>query len=479
MRKRYLKILSDDDMKKIHNASLAVLEKTGMRIDHQKAREMLREVGAKIDHESKIVKFPPELVERCLKSCPKTIMWAGRNPDNDILVQIGGDILGRCTAGGINYEDLKTGEYRRAKNDDLKEFSVLVDALPNIHVCGSFNVGDVPLKTSDIHCLEMMFENQRKNVLIQCFTTQNLKYMIEMALAIRGSREELKQRPPFNTVGGMISPLFIPGEDVEMLFLAGEYGIPTSMVTQTNAGATGPITIGGTLTVGNAEILGTITLAQVAQPGHQMLYSSIPSVTDMTTGAAIFGAPENILMTVGLNQMGEEFYGIPVTQGAGEVDGVIFEQTQFERGYKTLAAALSGASIISLLGATDRAIGVSPVQLVIDDEIIEVTRRICKGIEINDDTIGLDVIDRVGPQGNFLIDVHTIRHLRKDVPFRPAIFDRDPYAVWQSKGSKGWAQKAREKALVILEEHEVEPLPDDVVKELRSIVGRADEELTK
>jgi trimethylamine--corrinoid protein Co-methyltransferase len=175
--------------------------------------------------------------------------------------------------------------------------------------------------------------------------------------------------------------------------------------------------------------------------------------------------------------MGEEFYGIRTVQGAGEVDGVIFEQTQFERAYKILIGSLTGSSFVSNLGSIDAAIGASPVQLVIDNEIVEMTRIICKGIEINDDTIGLDAIHRMGPQGHFLGDEHTLRYLRSSVLFKPQVFDRDPYDIWLSKGAKGWEQKAREKALTILKEHRVPPLDENVVKEIDAIVQKADEEL--
>ena len=480
MRKRYLKFLSEEEMQKIHNASLAVLEQTGMRIDHRKARELLQDAGAQVDHENKVVKFPNELIEKYLESCPKELFYGGRYPDDDLVVKAGSEELyGRCTVGGTHYEDLRTGAYRRATGEDIKEVSVVIDALPNIISCGGIFAEDFPVHTADIHCAQLMFENQRKHVVVQAFTQKQLKYVIEMSLAIRGDRERLRQRPLFTCVGAIISPLFLSEEDVDMLLLAGEYGVPMALCTQANAGATGPITLAGNLVVGNAELLGNIALSQLAHPGHQVVYVFIPGVTDMTTGTAIFGGPENTIMTACLNQMGEVFYGIPTAQGAGEVDGVIFEQTQFQRAYKILTAALSGGSFITNLGSIDAAVGHSPVQLVIDDEIIEMTRIICTGIEINDDTLGLDAIHRVGPQGHFLADEHTLRHLRSSVLFKPQIFDRDPYEIWLSKGAKNWEQKAREKALTILKEHKVPPLDENVVKELSAIVEKADEELAQ
>jgi trimethylamine--corrinoid protein Co-methyltransferase len=194
MRKQYLNFLSEEEMQKIHNASLAVLEQTGMRIDHQQAREMLQEAGARVDHESKIVRFPPDLVEKSLNSCPRELISGGRDPENDIIIKAGAeDLHGRCNAGATHYEDLNSGKYRRATEEDIKEFSVLVDALPNIFSCGGICAEGLPVQTSDIHCVQLMLKNQRKHVTIQPFTPNHLKYIIEMALAIRGDKEHLRK----------------------------------------------------------------------------------------------------------------------------------------------------------------------------------------------------------------------------------------------------------------------------------------------
>ena len=478
MGKQLLKFLSDEDMQKIHDASLRVLEQTGMRIDHAKACELLQDAGAQVDHESRIVKFPRELIEKQLESCPKELSYCGRNPDDDLAIKAGSEgLYGRCSVGATHYEDLRNGEYRRATSDDIIEASVVIDALPNIITCGGVFAEDFPVHTADIHCAQLMFENQRKHVVVQTFSEKQLNYVIEMALAIRGDRESLKQRPLFSTVGALISPLFLSDVDVELLFLAGDYGVPIALCTQANAGATGPITLAGNLLVGNAEILGNIALSQIAHPGHKVIYTFIPGVTDMRSGNAVYGGPKNIILNGCLNQMGSVFYGIPTAQGAGEVDGVIFEQTQFQRAYKILTSALSGNNFITNLGAFNAAIGLSPVQLIIDDEILEMTRIICNGIEITDETLGFDAIHRVGPQGHYLADEHTFKHLRPSEIFKPQIFDQDPYDLWLANGAKSWLQKAKEKALAILKEHEVPPLDENVAKELKVIVEKADDEL--
>jgi trimethylamine--corrinoid protein Co-methyltransferase len=158
-------------------------------------------------------------------------------------------------------------------------------------------------------------------------------------------------------------------------------------------------------------------------------------------------------------------------------DGLIWEQTLVEKATGLLMTGYAGANLFNGAGFVDSALAASPVQLVMDDEIIGVTRRILRGIEVNDDTLGLEAVARVGPQGTFLTDEHTLKYLRSDEFFRPSIFDRDSRMTWLSKGAKGLEQKAREKALTVLEEHKVPPLPEDVAKELRSIVNKADQEL--
>jgi trimethylamine--corrinoid protein Co-methyltransferase len=160
-------------------------------------------------------------------------------------------------------------------------------------------------------------------------------------------------------------------------------------------------------------------------------------------------------------------------------DGLIFEQTLFQKASNMVMQCLAGGKLIIGAGVIDTCMAASPVQLVIDDEIMGIARRLSQGIKVNEDTLAVDAIDRVGPRGHFLSDLHTLQHLRTGELIRTEIFDRDLRDIWVSKGAKGLEQKAREKALAILDKHEVEPLPEDVVEELKSIVGKADQQLAE
>ena len=478
MERQYFRFLSDVDMRRIHDSSLAILEKTGMLIDHDQAKDILHEAGAKVDHKNNRVRFPPELVEKNLEKIPRKIIFAGRNPEFDMILEPGGKIYSRPVTGETHYVDLKTGEYRRAVISDMKEFANLADALPNIDCCSAIYAGDVPAQTSDVHAVKVLLEEQRKPFVFQTFGVDNLKYLIELMLAVRGSKEEFRKRPPARGTLAIISPLFFSKDNVDMLFLACEYGLPMGIATMANAGATAPITLAGTLAQANAEALGTYVLTQIAFPGQPISYYLIPMVTDMKTGIGMLGSPENALLHAAISQMGREYYKLPIETMGLESEGAICEQTLFQKVTNALMQSLSGGNILMGAGITDSCIAASPIQLTIDNEIMGIVRRILRGIEINDSTLALDVIDRVGPQGNFLSDMHTIEYLRTEEHFLPTIFDRDPRAIWETKGMKGLEEKAREKTYSILEQHEVEPLPEDIQKELNLILKRADEDLS-
>jgi trimethylamine:corrinoid methyltransferase-like protein len=191
----------------------------------------------------------------------------------------------------------------------------------------------------------------------------------------------------------------------------------------------------------------------------------------MSTGVALLGSPENALIQAALCQLSSELYRLPVEINAFCADGVISEQVVFQKASSALTASLSGVNLLCHAGTIDTALAASPVHLVIDDEIMAVMHRMWRGI------VALDAISRIGPQGNFLVDLHTLEHLRSDEHFRPTIFDRNSSQTWYAKGAKDLEQKAREKALDILSKHEVEPLPEHVLKELAIIAHKADQEL--
>ena len=210
-----------------------------------------------------------------------------------------------------------------------------------------------------------------------------------------------------------------------------------------------------------------------------MPYFIDPAVADMRTCAALMGAPEIGLLVAAISQLGCELYGLP-TVGIGlTCDGFDTEQALFQKAQNTVMLCLAGGTLNLGAGIVEGVMAISPAQLVIDNEIVLIARRLARGIEVNEETLAVEVIDRVGPRSHFIEDTHTLKHIRTGELIDTEIFERGNRETWESMGKKGLVQKAREKAREILEKHEVEPLPEDVLKELIDIVSRAEKELVK
>jgi len=469
-------LMSDSEMSKVHQASLAILEDTGMQIDHAKARSILHDAGAKISKGDNIVKFPAELVEACIKKIPKTICLAGRDPENDLTLNCESPFVVRCATGLTAVLDHQTGVYRKATIHDQKDYATLADGLNNVSMAAPLTVQDTNSKTADLHATRILLENQRKHFMNLTMGPMNMRYQIEMQLAVRGSREEMKRRPPFHPIACLISPLYLPEDDIDIMMIAGEYGLPVKMPVLPMLGTSAPVTLAGTLALGNAEVLGAFSVLQTLCPGNPTLYYLAPSIMDMRTGDCIHAAPENSLLCSAFIQMARSFYHIPCDTGSFFSDGILLEQAIFQKGTNLLASGLSGANIVSGAGCIDGGMAVSFQEFVIDDEIIGLTRRRLSGFEISEETLALESVRRVGPRGNFLEDIHTLKNARGQSTLTPTLFSYQNHATWQNE-PKRLAEKAAEKVNFILDNHIVPPLEDHVVNELDRIIKVADAEI--
>ncbi len=469
-------VMSPEEMSKVHEASLSILGDTGMQIDHALARSILHDAGALADIDNPVVKFPAAMVEACLKKIPKTICLAGRDAEFDLELTFEKPFVTRCSTGPSAILDHQTGAYRDACQKDQKALAILADSLEHVGLAGSLTVQDTPNKTADLYAVKTLLENQRKHFMSLTMGPKNMRYQIEMQLAVRGSREAVQERPLFHPIACLISPLYIPENDIEIMMIAGKYGLPVKLPVLPMLGASAPVSLAGTLALGNAEVLGAFTILQTLCPGTPTLYYVAPSVMNMRTGEGIHAAPENSLLYTAFAQMARFFYQIPSDMAPLMADGVLPEQATLQKGTNLLTTGLSGANIISGAGCLDGGMAFSLQGLVIDDDITGLTRRLLAGFEINAETLALESIHRVGPRGHFLTDEYTFENLRRQSVYTPVLFNYHNYATWQND-SKYLPEKAAEKVDAILTSHQVPPLETHVVKELDRIVRAADKEI--
>lgn len=469
--KPLIQYLSKNQVEMIHEGSLDLLEKTGIEVDHEAGLKVLAEAGAKVDFQEKRVRIPPSLVVRCLETVPDRFTLAARNPERDCPLVPGGTPFSRNGGGADFTIDLHTGEFRPMLSADVSSYFKLMDALDGISFIAPVFGHDMPVIGRDILMLREAFANTDKPIHLRAFSGETLKYMFEMAVIVAGSKEALKERPIVSLLEAPISPLKFLDVTVDALWLCGEYGIPLDVCVMPIAGGTGPMTMAGNVQLLNTEFLAGVVISQLAHPGAPLQYAPRPMAMDMRTGFSLAGSVELGMMAAAGAQMAH-FYNVPVSLHGPWSDSMTHDgQSTFERMYMTIMAALAGANVLVGAGMMQQSLVISHEQLIIDDEINRTAFRAVQGFEIDEERLGANVISKVGPGGNFVAEEHTLKYLRGE-RYVPSLLYRDSREAWEASGSKTFVARAKDRALSILEEHQPNPLPEDISKELDKHVAK-------
>jgi trimethylamine--corrinoid protein Co-methyltransferase len=247
--------------------------------------------------------------------------------------------------------------------------------------------------------------------------------------------------------------------------ICAEYGQPLAMSPEAIAGATAPVTLAGLLAQQNASILAHITLAQIFRPGTPILYGTVSTVSNMRYGTVALGSPETGLITAASAQLAR-YYNLPIRSVGGTTEAKRADiQAGFERLGTLLPAVLAGVNLITCAGTLDGTMVEDHALLILDDELVAAALRIARGIEVNDQTLALDMIKRVGFSGNYLEEDHTAKHFRNEL-FIPRLYSREPYDTWEKNGERSALDNARDRAREILVKHQPRELEPELVREL-------------
>jgi trimethylamine--corrinoid protein Co-methyltransferase len=327
--------------------------------------------------------MPPEVVQRAVDKTPNKFTLFGREPSH--YITLGGDSV--CFGPGgfaVFVEDLQTRERRRALRQDLREHLCVSDFLPGCEF-NHVNVfpSELPEKTADLHIWADALVYQTKPIMSENYSTRSVDLLVEMASAIRGSREAVREQPSICLDVCVLSPLTHDSRQVELLLAGARYGIPISINSGPIAGGTAPITLAGLVSQANAEILSAIVIAYAEKPGAPVLYGSWGRHMDMRYGSVTMGGPEFALLKVCTAQMGR-FYSLP-TRGGGVLSDSLLSDTQsgYEKMLTTIVPALGKLNYISGMGLNETENQQSLAQLVIDNEIVLMVKRLLRGIEVD------------------------------------------------------------------------------------------------
>lgn len=461
-----LNILSDDKLELLHLSTLEVLRRTGVDVKEPDALEIFKKAGCFVEGER--VRIPGNLVEWALRSTPPGVCMCDRKGNPSMFLEKDNVYFG-TGSDTPNVMDAYTGERRLAVLKDIENVSRIVDYLQEISFVMCMGIAnDVNAQISDLFHFEAMVNHTEKPIIFTAWNLENLKAIIQMAEAVAGGEEKLKNSPFLALYTEPISPLQLARDSTQKLMFMAKKSLPVVFTPAVITGGTGPVTIAGGLIQGNAEMLAGYVLANLINEGTPFIYGGGITPMDMSSSLCLYGGPECMLAESALADMAK-YYKLPVFSIAGCSDSNIYDQqAALEGAMWILFSSLNGGNLVHDVGYIDNGLTSSYEQLVVSDEVIGMVRRISRGFEINQETLGLDLIDEVGPGGEYLTSEHTLRHFKEN--WFPDLISRRPYERWEADGKKDLGTRANERVKFILENHTPVPLEEHLRTELHKMV---------
>jgi len=468
------RMLSDDQLEELFNGVLHVLEYVGLEVKHERAREVLKEAGAWVDGDR--VRLPSYMVKDALAKAPRsfTIYARDGNPENDIHIGPGRAHFGPGPTC-VNFIDVETMERRPYQLSDVPYVAKVVDSLPNIDFCESLgSVDNVPYDLSALYEFAEMFRYTTKPIVAWSFDYYDSNAIHRIAVEEAGGQEAFEKRPTYIHYCEPLSPLISTTDSLNKLVFAAEKRIPLIFTPCPLAGGTAPVTPAGIIIQAAAESWMGLTIAQNIQPGNPFIMGGVLSVMDMSAMILSYGAPELSLMMAGITELAH-YAGLPLWQTGGCTDSKTFdEQAITEGSLSVFFSALTGGDLCHDVGYTESAMTGSVFQLTAMDEAIGYARRITRGIEVNEDTLAVDAIHRVGPNGHYLKDEHTQRYYKSEY-WLPNLIDRTSYEDWVLMGENSFKDRTVARVQKILAEHKQVPLKPETDKLIETVLEEAEE----
>ncbi|HSR30664.1 MAG TPA: trimethylamine methyltransferase family protein [Anaerolineae bacterium] len=471
MKTARFEVLSQEEVERIHAASMEVLSTVGVRVEWRPAREIFREAGAEVDDKSQCVRIPEKLVRWATEQAPQQFTLYGV----DFQLEIGRDQV--CFAGlgtPTHIIDMDTDERRPTIMCDVVRHIQLINGCQHIHN-SQMDVwpNDIPMTTIHTESIWAWAHHSRKPFGMGCYGYLPTLDMMRMMAIVAGGKEAIRRRPMFFAICSVGSPLQMLQMQLEGLLICAEYGQPLAMSPEAIAGATAPATLAGLLVQQNANILAHVTLAQIFRPGTPVLYGTVSTIANMRLGTVALGAVETGLITAGAAQMAR-YYGLPCRSVGATTEAKQEDlQAGLERTATLMQAVLAGVNFITCGGTLDSSMLESDPLLMLDDELCGAALRVARGIEVNDGTLALDLIKRIGYSGNYLAEDHTVRRFRQE-HYIPKLLPREPYDAWQEAGGRSALDRAKDRVREILAEHrprELDPIMERELDRFRQMVA--------
>jgi len=460
-------LLSPQDVEQVDHTARRILEQVGVKLHDHAFLDELAKAGLRVDREDLRLYFDGDTLDGLLARAPSSFTLHSRDGKNDIHLGEGTVHFGN---GGRAFRilDMGTGGYRLTMLRDVAHTATLVDSLDHIRfyiiACQAHDI-----KPVNYHLLDFYYamNHTTKHVMGGCDNLDGARQMWQLASIIAGGADYLRERPFVSVITNTISPLTIDGNTLAILNFCTSHGIPVTCAPAPITGATAPATLAGTLAQLHAEALAGVAIAQSLNPGAKTLYGAVATTMDMRSMEFRLGSVEMGMMNAAAVQLAKR-YNLPIYASSAVTEAKRPDiQAGFEKGVSALTVAMSGADYIHLAaGMMDSGNSISYEQFVIDNEVIGMVHRILAGINVNEDTLAFDVIQQVGPGGNFVAEDHTIDHMMDEF-FYPELSVRCSFDIWEEQGQPDMLRRAKETVNRILEEGREGIMEQETILELK------------
>jgi trimethylamine--corrinoid protein Co-methyltransferase len=468
-----IEVLNEKELNMIYTGIVEVFEKTGVKVENENALRILHEGHCKVNFHNKTAIIPEHVLQDALSSVPDSVTLYGQKPEHNIKLGRGKPtrIMGSSAAQFI----LDINNARRlATLQDLSDLTRFYDHIDNCHIMQQAAIpSDIAESKHDRITFATLMANSSKHNWTWPEDPESIFDHIKLASIALGNNK-ISEKPIFSEGLCLMCPLLIPADVADMLITTARHGIPLFIEVDPMIGATAPVTVAGTLIMQTATILGGVVLAQLVNRGAPCVYVLASGLMDMRNGNFAGAAPEVTLSYIGATQLAHR-YGLPIVVGSSIDSNTSDVQSGYEKALQFLPLLQARPDIIHLgIGMLEQMMLVSYVQAIIDNEIINASMRLMKGIEVSEKTMAVDPICEIGHGGNYLTHSHTLDLFKREL-WIPEISIREKKDAWDERGCKTVQHIANEKAKKILENHHAQPLSSSAEKELYALA----EELQK
>lgn len=475
-----LSFFNSEQVNYLRDKVFDLLEHHGVKLDpHPEMQRILIDAGVQVDKHTGTVKFPRPVMENFIAQAPQNFPLGARTENQVLeLPRPDGTFYCRTGTGAHGWIEPESGATRKVRTTDLAAWAKLINQLDDINFIPYLFSNDVPVQTADIHGLATLLKNTDKHIWVQPYSTASIEHLIKMGEVVAGGRDVLKNNPVISMIACSLTPRAFKYMDIEIILQSSRAQLPIHACSLPGAGGTAPVTLPAVILLATAEILAMLGMAQAVVPGTPVVACPIIFSTDMRTGRSLQSSVEAIKCASGAVQFIKAAFNLPTHNYGSGTDAPFPDgQSMSERSVLSTFMGASGLDILGGAGQLEVATVVSPLQLIVDNEIVSMVRQIMKGLTFDDDNIAWEVLTETQPGDHFLVSEHTLRHCRE--AFIPHNFIRLTREAWEREGSKNLMDRVLDRYNEHMKKENPSLLPMDMAAEIDSILNAADKNLVR